>query len=225
MGQSEAGSAAAGSDDAPHSDTDSSADDRTTRSMDLVRLAQSGDQSALNELFGRYYPRVRRIVGMRLGRQLRNRLDSEDIAQRTFIGAVRAFDRFEMRDELSLLHWLGKIAEHQIRDAADYHHAQKRDSRRDVALVALRDAQESGEIVFEPEEKGLAPLENLVKSEDSGAVLDALGQLRDRYREVIIVRQYEGSDWSTVAEIVGVSTPDAARMLYARAVAELSKIL
>ena len=200
-------------------------EESVSRSMDLVRLAQEGDQKALNELFGRYYPRVRRIASMRLGRQLRRHLDSDDIAQRTFIGAVRAFDNFEMRNERSLIHWLGKIAEHQIRDAADFHHAQKRDSRRDVALAAVRDAQESGEIVYEPIETGPQPLEDLVQHENAEAVLEALGDLRPRYREVIIVRQFEGSDWATVADVVGVASPDAARMLYARAVTELSKAL
>lgn len=200
-------------------------DEVATHSMDLVRLAQEGDQKALNELFGRYYPRVKRIASIRLGRQLRRHLDSEDIAQRTFIGAVGAFNKFEMRNERSLIHWLGKIAEHQIRDAADFHHAQKRDSRREVALAAVRDAQESGEIVYEPIEKGPQPLEGLVQNENAEAVLEALNDLRDRYREVIIVRQFEGSDWATVADIVGVATPDAARMLYARAITELSKAL
>lgn len=37
------------------------------------------------------------------------------------------------------------------------------------------------------------------------------------------MRHYEASDWTTVADVIGVASPDAARMLYARAITELAK--
>ncbi len=53
-------------------------------SVELVHLAQAGDQNALNELFDRYYERVRSIVRLRLGKKLRLATESGDILQDTF---------------------------------------------------------------------------------------------------------------------------------------------
>ena len=61
-----------------------------TQSLDLVRSAQEGDSDALNLLFERYYERVRRVVRMRLGRKLRQEMDSGDILQETFMAAAKA---------------------------------------------------------------------------------------------------------------------------------------
>jgi len=58
-------------------------------------------------------------VRARLGARLRQHLESGDILNQTFAKAFQKFDHFEMRDEASLIHWLSKIAEGQIRDAAD----------------------------------------------------------------------------------------------------------
>src|SRR5262245_29002800 len=88
--------------------------------LQLVRRVQSGDRAALQPLFERYYDRVRRIARVRLGAGLRQRMDSGDIVQETFIAALSGFDRFELRDEASLLQWLAVLLENRIRDAADW---------------------------------------------------------------------------------------------------------
>ena len=85
-----------------------------TVSLDLVRRAQGGDDQALNKLVERYYDRVRRIVRLRLGNNLRECVDSADILQNTFIAAVQSFQAFEMREEASLINWLSRLAQHQI---------------------------------------------------------------------------------------------------------------
>lgn len=199
-------------------------DDQLNTSIDLVRRAQGGDKAALDDLFQRYYERVRRIVRVRLGRRLRRWLDSEDVLQGTFIGAVRTFDNFEMRDESSFLHWLGRIAEHQIRDAADYHYAAKRDGRREQPL-SVRPADASQDFQIEVPGSQPAPLDALIDGERIEAIEDAIPDLREDYREVILLRDYEGASWQTVAEITHSPSPDAARMHYARAIAELSRLV
>jgi RNA polymerase sigma-70 factor (subfamily 1) len=191
-------------------------------SCELVRRAQGGEDEALNELFGRYYERVRRIVRLRLGRDLRGALDSGDILQETFAASVRALDRFEMRDDSSLIHWLSKIAEHQIKAAADYHGAQKRDRKRAVPFAFEPDGSGAASGPPEPEDLAPPPIERMVEAEDARALETVLEELRDDYREVILHRDYEGASWETIATWMGSPSPDAARMLYARAVAELS---
>jgi RNA polymerase sigma-70 factor (ECF subfamily) len=200
-------------------------DDKLAQSIDLVKRAQGGDQAALDDLIQRYYPKVRRIVRLRLGRGLRRWLDSEDILQGTFIGAVRTLDRFEMRDESSLLHWLGKIAEHQIKDAADYHYAQKRDGRRQQSLRVIPGGDSSDEFQIDLPGDETPPLEGVIDGEQLVAIEAAIPDLREEYREVILIRDYEGASWATVAELLSSPSPDAARMLYARAIAELTRLV
>ena len=55
----------------------------------LVRRAKSGEQAALGELFARYYPRVRKIVRLRLGEHLLGVVDATDILQETFVAAIK----------------------------------------------------------------------------------------------------------------------------------------
>lgn len=200
-------------------------DDPGSRSTELVARAQAGDDQALNELLERYYPRVLRVVRILLGHPLRRHIESGDILQGTFVGAVAAFDRFEMRNESSLIHWLAKIAEHQIKDAADYHLAAKRDVRRNVARAGVAEGQISGEPVLEPEAPQIPLLDGLIASEDIDLALDALQEIKESYRDVIVARHWEGGSWEEVAEMIGSASPDAARMQYSRALTALTKAL
>ena len=94
--------------------TDADTPDLTTTFL-LVRRAKGGEEEALGSLFARYYPRVSKIVRLRLGKTLLGVLDATDILQETFVAAIKAFKRFELRDEASVINWLSRIAERKIR--------------------------------------------------------------------------------------------------------------
>ena len=146
--------------------------DSLTHSLDLLRRAKDGDEVALNRLCERYYERVRRVVRMRLGRGLREMVDSGDILQETFLQAVRAFDGFETRDEASLVNWLCKLAERQIIAAADYHGAQKRDHRRQFALDDGGPAGDDGPggLIARLSDETRVPLDKLAEKEQAAIV-------------------------------------------------------
>jgi RNA polymerase sigma-70 factor, ECF subfamily len=190
-----------------------------TLTLDLLRRAQGGEQAALQRLLERYYERVRRIVRLRLGRALRSRLDSGDILQDTFLAAVRTFARFEVRDEASFINWLSVLAENQIRDAADHHGAQKRDLKRQVPLDF---PDLSGDIGIDPVASGLAPSDEAAKAEAIERIEAAIEGLPPEYRELIILRDYAGASWDTIAEQTGRPSPDAARMMHAKAMVRLA---
>ncbi len=195
-------------------------DPQLTQTIELLRRAQAGNAEALDALFQKYYERVRRVVRMRLGRQLRSRLDSGDILQETFLAALKSFDRFEVRDESAFVHWLSRIAEHQIRDAADYHGAQKRDMARQVPLDAGDDSRRLG---IDLVSQGMLPAEAVSRDEDTALLEDCLADMPDEYRELIIMREYVGASWETIAEETGRPSPDAARMKHSTAMVELAK--
>ena len=199
-------------------------DSDATASIDLVRRAKAGDARALDRLYERYYDRVRRIVRVRLGRGLRSHVDSGDILQNTFVESIKGLERFELREDASLIHWLGRIAENQIRAAADYHGAQKRDRAREVPIEG-GGAGDDVEGVAELAADGTAPIDRLAHAEDVEVVESCLDELRPEYREVILHRDYAGASWAEVAEWVEAPSSDAARMLYARAIAQLSSLV
>jgi len=198
--------------------------DPPTRTLVLVRRAQSGDRVALERILERYYERVRRIVRVRLGPRLRGALDSGDILQETLLAATHKFDDFEPRDEASLINWLAKLAEHKITDAAGYHRAQKRRIDRKVSLE--RTSSESGErFAAEPPDRAPSPAEAAARAEETRIVEECLHELPEPYRELIIQRNYVGSSWADVAAALNRPSEAAARMMHAKAMVELSKLM
>jgi DNA-directed RNA polymerase specialized sigma24 family protein len=59
----------------------------------LVTLAQAGDESALDRLCNVYGERVRRIIRLRMGKELRSKMESMDLVQDAFISALRVISR------------------------------------------------------------------------------------------------------------------------------------
>ena len=187
--------------------------------LQLVRRAQSGDRAALQPLFERYYERVRRIARVRLGQGLRQRMDSGDIVQETFLAALGAFDHFEVRDESSLLQWLAVLLENRIRDAADWNDAARRAAGRERPLVAQG---RSGTIAIDPAASGPTPADGAARDEQLAALDDALAGLPEQDRELIVLRDYVGMSWDEVAQRVGRPSADAARMAHGKVLLELA---
>ena len=199
--------------------------DEVTHSLDLVLKAQEGDAQALNRLFERYYERVRRIVRLRLGSKLRESVESGDILQETFIAAVRSFENFEMREEASLINWLSRLAERQIIAAADYHGAKKRDQRRNVAITgSIIETTNMKTALCFPDDT-TQPLERLAANEESKIVERCLDELPAEYRELILLRNYAGASWESVAEETNRPSAAAARMMHARAMIVLGRLV
>jgi RNA polymerase sigma-70 factor (ECF subfamily) len=190
--------------------------------MELVRRAQHGNRDALERLFAHYYERVRRIVRLRIGHKLRRRMDSGDILQETFAAAVDDFDRFEMQDEAGFINWLSKIAERQALAAAAHHSAQKRDAGREVSLDSHDPNHASG---IDPVDGGPPPSELAERAEENVLVETCMADLPEDYRELIIWRDYTGASWDVVAEETGRPSADAARMMHAKAMLALGRLV
>ena len=194
-------------------------DEALTRSLDLMRRAQQGDGEALERLISRYYDRVRWVVRSRLNRGLRQRIDSGDILQQVFAKVVRIYDRFQVEDEASLIGWMARIAERQVQDETDRHTADKRNLGREVSLGAGDD--EGPELDPAAEEE--TPSGVFARVEEQERLSDAIAELPETYRELILCRDYIGMSWDQVAEQTGRPSAAAARMMYGQAIVELGK--
>ncbi len=204
--------------------SDPLANDPLAETIELVRLAQRGDGAAINELFGRYYERVRRVVGLRIGPQLRARLETEDIVQHAFAKAFEKFDGFEMRDEGSLLHWIAEIAERQVRDAVDLQNARKRRPPTGHVCVDL-DASGTRDVDLDPPASGVGPATKVGGWEEERAIDQCVDELPEQFRRVIVLRDYEGLEWQEIRKVLGKNSESAARDLHQRALLELTLLL
>lgn len=195
-----------------------------TQTLELVQKAQGGDADALNRLFSRYYERARRSVRARLGQRLRSQLESGDILQQAFAKAFQTFDRFEMRNEGSFLNWLAEIAVRQVHDAADRQSAVKRiPTNKQLSIHAGADDDSGPQL--ELAQEATRALDRLDRQESQTAVEECLDQLPPHYRDVIVLRDYDGMEWNDVAEKLGKNTDSAAREQHRRALIELAKLL
>mgnify|MGYP001210814373 CR=1 FL=1 len=185
--------------------------------LELLQRVQAGDLAAREALFARYRERVLAIARVRLSAGLRRHFESGDILQEALLEAVRGLDRFEMRDESSLIRWLAVLVERRIA-------AQAR------ALRAVKRAQPEagGDPAAEGRERATlepSPSAEAVAHEEGERVQAALAEMEERHRELILLRDYAGTSWEAIASELGLPSPDAARMLHARALVKLGALL
>jgi RNA polymerase sigma-70 factor (ECF subfamily) len=178
----------------------------------LLREARQGSQEALGELYARYGTRLMAFIRMRMGRDLRSRVESRDILQATLLKSFQRIAQFEGGDGATLMGWLVRIAENEIRDQVDYQHRQRRDVSAGVPIDA------GGLEIAAQVRSALSEAVMKEKAERLGAALEALDP---DYREVIVLRKLEELSFKDVAARMGRSE-DACRMLLARAMVALT---
>jgi RNA polymerase sigma-70 factor (ECF subfamily) len=190
----------------------------------LVIEAKKGNAQALDALYRRCVERVHTIVRLRLGRELRSKLDSWDIVQTVLLASLRDLPQFEYKTEGDFLNWLSKIVENRIRDKIDYYHAARRDVAREQPLdAASLDSSTSGGSPALPDKHASTPSQNVRAREEMDRLEKALDALSPEHREVVILARYEGLSYQEIGEQLGKS-PEAVRMLLARALSNLSRL-
>jgi len=190
--------------------------------LHIVRAAQGGDARAVDELFTRYLPRTRRIVACRMGCRLRDLEDQEDLVQGALLRVFESLDSFEPTSEASFRHWLARLVENTIRNAARDAARLKRGAGKVRRVSEL--ATDSLAALTLP---GRAPTASAVLrgAELEARIETALLALPKRYREAIVLRSLCGMSYAEVREALGVEREATARQICARALAKLREEL
>lgn len=192
------------------------------KTQHLVILAKEGDESARNQLCGVYVERVRRIVRLRMGGELRSKLESMDIVQDSLMSALRDLKDFKYSNEGDFLRWLSKIAENQIRGNLDQLHAAKRDMGKEVPLEqrSTHTHNSDGQALYPVSQT--TPSLIFSRREDLDKLEHAMDLLKPAHRQVIILARIEGLAHKDIATRMDKS-PDAVGMLLSRALLALTK--
>jgi RNA polymerase sigma-70 factor, ECF subfamily len=174
---------------------------------ELVERAKSGDDEALNRLFARYLPSLRRWASGRLPRWSRDLMDTDDLVQETVIRAVKRIDRFESRHEGALQAYLRQAIVNRIRDEV------RRAKRSPMPSALDENAADAG----------ASPLEEAIGGEALECYEAALTRLRPEEREAIVARVEMDGSYQEVATALGKPSADAARMAISRALLRLAQ--
>ena len=197
-----------------------------SKSVDLVLRFKGGDAGALDELFQRYWPRLRRVIRIRMGQDLRQFVDADDLVQDTLVIAMRKLGDLEVRSQASIMQWLSRIAEYQIKNKRSYLKAQRRDPRREQRLQTREASTETDVLGVVVPHEGPTPSQILSRAETEQIIDGCVEELEpDVYREVVLMRDYYGSDWETIRAELERPTVDAVREIHRRARAKLREVL
>ena len=192
------------------------------KTQELVVLAKGGDDSALEQLCRVYGERVRRIIRLRMGKEIRPRLDSMDLVQEALVSALGGLKDFTYRNEGDFLRWLSRITENELRDNLDKLYSDKRDIRREVRLESYgpttggRFAGTAGPI------DATTPSVIMSKKEDLDKLEKAIDGLKSDYREVIVLAKIEGLSYKEIGDRLGKSI-DSVGHLLSRAMVALTE--
>jgi len=189
----------------------------------LVTLAREGDKSALEQLCSVYGERIRRIIRLRMGTELRSKLESMDLVHEALICALTDLKDFAYRDEGDFLRWLAQIAENRIRDNIDKLHADKRDIRKESPLNGHTSTVTKNRYQIPQLAMSTTPSAILSKKEELDKLENAIDKLKPEYKEVILWAKIEGLSYEEIANRLGKST-NAVGHLLSRAMIALSKI-
>lgn len=173
--------------------------------LHLIERARAGDQEALDLLFARHFPPLRRWAAGRLPRWARDVADTDDLVQETLLRTFKRIGDFEHRGVGALQAYLRQCVLNAIREEL------RRKGRQPDATDL--DGLEA--------DSNLSPLEQAIGGEAIDRYERALERLKDVEREAIIGRVEMGYTYEELAAALGKPTPDAARKAAQRALVRL----
>lgn len=154
--------------------------------LPVIEAIQRGDAHALAELMRRHGSWVRSVIFGVLGRT--DELD--DVAQRVWMQVWRQARTLD--DATRWRVWLYRIARHAATDAG-----RSRQRRRRLLSVLLRRGAEPA--------AGAAADQPLIAGEKHQAVLTAISELPELYREPFVLKHLEGWSYAQIGETLGLA--------------------
>jgi len=193
---------------------------------ELLAGVKDGDREAVDRLFDRHREPVRRLVQMRLDRQIQRRVDVSDVVQDVLIEANRRLHVYLENPVMPFRLWIRQIAKDRIIDAHRRHRTSaKRSVDREQPLVAPagfdRSTMELAAHLCDPQ---ITPAAAATQKEIARRVEDAITQLNEQDHDIIVMRHYEQLSNQEIAQALELSEP-AASMRYLRAVRRLREML
>src|SRR3954454_5530828 len=191
------------------------------RTQDLLNQAGS-HPAAVDKLLAEPREPLRRAVQLRLDPALARRVDASDIVQDVLVEASRRLSDYLQKPAMPFALWLRHLAKDRLIDAHRFHRkAQRRSLDREQAVQPPAWAAESSvQLIAQLLDPEKTPATAAVQQELERRLQDAVAELDEADREVILMRHFEGLGNQEVAAALDL-TEAAASMRYLRALRRL----
>lgn len=156
---------------------------------DLIAGALDGSEAAFTALLDRYQDRVFRL----LSRYTRDRAETEDLAQEVFVKVFRKLHTFQQ--DAAFYTWLYRIT---VNTATDHLNRRRRRRLHLVEDHAVLDPSRR-----DPEDAGSA--QPLLDREVHEVTRKVLETLPEKYRTILILREYEDLSYTRMSEVLECS--------------------
>jgi RNA polymerase sigma-70 factor (ECF subfamily) len=198
----------------------------TASGTDLIRLierARHEEPGALDRLLDSYRNYLRLLARTGLDASLQGKADPSDLVQDALLKASLRFGQFRGTNDAELAGWLRQILARCLADFVRRYRTGRRRAGREQSLDQLLNrSSEAMERILATEAS--SPSDS-AQRRDLGVVLsDALAELSDDHREVIVLHHLEGLNWDEVGRHMGRSA-GAVRMLWTRALKQLRPLI
>jgi RNA polymerase sigma-70 factor, ECF subfamily len=190
----------------------------------LLLHARAGSAEHLGQLLELYRRYLRLLARVEIGQSLQAKVDASDLVQDTLLEAHRHFSTFQGISETQFLCWLRQIMAANLANLLRrYLGTQGRDVRLERELNIRLD-QSSQLLDRGLADRGSSPSQQASRREQAVLLADALDQLPEDYREVLVLRHLEGLTFPEVAERMGRSL-DSVEKLWVRGLAQLRQVV
>ncbi len=194
----------------------------------LIERIQEGDEAARNELYNRCFVPVLFLVRVNLGRKLRAKLESWDVAQEALLKSLRDLEKFRYETNDAFRRYLSRKVVEVIRDQADYWSAAKRDVAREPSVYRTQNDEHvvAATDALVDHRLNISPSETLCLDDDLSVLAEALDELAEQSPEqwnVVVQLKLVGRSLSDLADEYGV-TKDAIKMKARRGMVKLTTI-
>ena len=193
----------------------------SAQTQTLLERAQTGDRQAFDDLFARHRPYLRQMVELRLDPKLRSRVDPSDVVQEAHLEAFRRLSTYLHERPMPFRLWLRQIAYDRALKAWRYHRGTaRRAAGREVPLPERSSLELARQLLA----GGSSPSQALDRGDLARRLRQAMAQLPQNDREVILMRHFEGLSNQEVGCVLGMD-PGTISKRHGRALLRLHRIL
>jgi RNA polymerase sigma-70 factor (ECF subfamily) len=161
------------------------------------------------EPFRRYLEVLARV---HLDASLRGKLDPADVVQQTLLRACAALGEVRNRTPEVLASWLRKILARTLADTVKHYHRDRRDVDLERSLEADLDRSSSGLAGWLAVDQ-TSPSRAAARNEELLRLADALADLPEPQREVVLLKHCRGQTLQQIADHLGRTVPSVASLL------------
>src|SRR6516225_24381 len=189
----------------------------------LIRDARRDRPGALGQLLDSYRNYLRLLARTGIDTSLQGKADPSDLVQDAFLKASRNFGQFRGASDAELAGWLRQILARCLANfVRRYRTGGRRVGREQSLDQLLNRSSEAMERVLATD--GTSPSSSAQRRDLGVALSDALAELGEDQREVIVLHNLEGLGWDEVARRMR-RTAGAVQKLWTRALKQLRPLI